>query len=216
MLSVTGRIGAVRISDGGGLAARGGHVVTQRRNPALLAGAVLACTATLAVAVLPSTTAPSNHPLASRQGSHGRSASSLPISLAPTVSASIGASERSFWPVHRGATLTAQGGGIHSTFTSAGAAVRVSGGTLALSLAAVGRGGRVSSLPAAVPTHAANQVLYRHGSIGEFYRTGPYGLEQGFSLPRRPEAGAGSLVLAIRLGGSLLPKRAGSRVLFRT
>src|ERR1700720_992120 len=66
------------------------------------------------------------------------------------------------------------------------------------------------------PSRRANEVLYSHGSIGEFYRNGPYGLEQGFTLRHRPLIGRRSLVLALGLGGSLMPERAGSQILFRT
>jgi hypothetical protein len=67
---------------------------------------------------------------------------------------------------------------------------------------------------AVAPTGAANEVLYRHGSTSEFYRNGPYGLEQGFTVRQRPRAGTGSLVLALRIAGSLIPKQAGPQVVF--
>jgi hypothetical protein len=140
----------------------------------------------------------------------------VPVSLAVAASASIGASDRSFWPVRRGDSLLAQNGGIHSTFTASGARLRVAQGTLGLSLAAVGRGQRVERVAPVAPEGAANQILYRHGSISEFYRNGPYGLEQGFTLQHRAQAGAGSLVLAMRVRGSLIPEQLGSQVLFRT
>src|SRR6202040_4187322 len=102
------------------------------------------------------------------------SASRLPVSLAAVASAGIGASNRSFWPIRRGASLLAQGGGIHSTFTDSRAELRVAQGTLDLSLAGVGRGQRLDRLAAVAPTRAANQVAYRQRSITEFYRNGPY------------------------------------------
>jgi YD repeat-containing protein len=199
---------AVRITDGGALAAAGRYSLTWRRVPALVLGAVLACIAALALATLPTPPAPSTHP--ARHGLAG-----LPITLAPAASASIGASDRSFWPVRHGAALLTRGGGIHSTFTASGADLRVAQGTLGLSLAAVGHDHSVEPVPAVTPTKAANQVLYRRGSVSEFYRNGPYGLEQGFSVLKRPQAGAGSLVLALRIGGSLIPEQVGSQILFR-
>ena len=39
--------------------------------------------------------------------------------------------------------------------------------------------------------HAANRVVYRHGSLEEWYVNGPLGLEQGFTLGARP-AGHGT------------------------
>jgi hypothetical protein len=140
----------------------------------------------------------------------------LPIGLAAAASASIGASEHSFWPVRHGASLLTQGGGINGTFDASGPRLRVDRGTLALSLGAVGRGRRVERVSAVLPAGAGNQVAYRHGSVTEFYRNGPNGLEQGFIVGERPRAGAGSLVLVLSIGGSLIPKQVGRQVLFQT
>jgi len=175
---------------------------------------VLACLATLALATLPALTASSTHP--SRHGLQSHLATSLPVTLAPAVSASIGASDRSFWPIRHGSLLLSKGGGIQSTFTKSGAELRISQGALGLSLASVGRGQRLNPVTAVAPTTTTNQVLYRHGSVTEFYRNGPYGLEQSFTVRQRPQAGTGSLVLAVGVKGSLVPKQVGSQVLFRT
>jgi hypothetical protein len=207
MLRVTGQTAVVTGSNEA-FAARGSHELRPWL-PALLVGAVLACLAALALATLLALTSPRIPPAA-----HGLS--SLPITLTPNASASIGASERMFWPIHRGASLLTQGGGIHSTFTASGAALRVAQGTIGLSLTGVGRGQRLDPVAPVAPTAAANQVLYRHGSISEFYRDGPYGLEQGFTVRHRPTAGEGALVLALSVAGSLVPRRVGSQIVFRT
>jgi hypothetical protein len=216
MLKVVGRTAALSISDDGALAARPGVDLRPWRVPTFVLGAVLACIVALALTTPPSATAPRVHPLALGHASRSQRASSLPITLAPAASASIGASERSFWPVRHGASLLTQGGGIHSTFTASGAALRVAQGTLSLSFAGVGRGQRLAPLAAALPSSTASRVLYRHGSVTEFYRNGPYGLEQGFNVPHRPKAGAGPLTLTLRIGGSLVPKQVGSQVVFKT
>lgn len=213
MARIRGPKAVVSIADGGAPAARGGHELRSWRVPALLVGAAIACIAALALARLPAS--PSTPPLASRSSLQNLP-TRLPVSLAVAASASIGASDRSFWPVRRGDSLLARNGGIHSTFTASGARLRVAQGTLGLSLAAVGRGQRVERVAPVAPEGAANQILYRHGSISEFYRNGPYGLEQGFTLQHRAQAGAGSLVLAMRVRGSLIPEQLGSQVLFRT
>ena len=179
-------------------------------------GAVLACLATLTLAALLAPSAPSTHQRAARHGLQSHLATALPVTLTPAASASIGASEHSFWPVRHGASLLTKGGGIHSNFTPSGAAMRVAQGTLGLSLTGVGRAQRLNPVAPAAPKAAANQVTYRHGSISEFYRNGPYGLEQGFTVGQRPQAGAGSLVLALSVGGSLVPRQVGSQIQFRT
>jgi probable HAF family extracellular repeat protein len=213
MPRTTGRAGVVSISEGGALAARIG---CRQQSLTLLIAVLLACVATLALTALPSATAPRSSAVALRQSFRHQLAIPLPISLAPSASASIGAAERGFWPVrHRGALLT-QGGGIHSTFTASGAALRMGHGTLGLSFIGVGRGGHLAPIGAVAPTGAANQIVYRHWSVSESYRNGPYGLEQGYTVRQRPQTGTGSLVLALSVGGSLTPEQAGSQVLFRT
>jgi IPT/TIG domain len=202
------------VPDAGAIVASGRHESSTWRVPALILGVVLAGLATLAVAALPPLTAPSARP--SRHGLLSHSATRLPITLAPTASASIGASDRIFWPVPHGASLLTQGGGIHSTFTASGVNLSVAQGTLGLALTAVGRSRRLGSLAAVAPTDAANEVLYRQGPVTEVYRNGPYGLEQGFTVRQRPQTGTGSLVLALGVEGSLVPEQAGSGVLFKT
>jgi hypothetical protein len=49
--------------------------------------------------------------------------------------------------------------------------------------------------------------------LEEWYLNGPLGLEQGFTLERRP-AGVGSLTLAVRAAGALRPRRSGAQVVF--
>ena len=186
------------------------------RIPALVAAAALAALATFALATLSLRTSPSPRALLSGHSLQSRRGAGLPISLVPVLSASIGASERSFWPVRHGASLETQGGNIRSTFTASGAALAVPRGTLGLSLTAVGRGKHLTPVGTVAPQAARDQVLYRHGAISEFYRNGPYGLEQAFTLRQRPQAGMGPLVLALSVGGSLTPEQAGSQVLFRT
>jgi hypothetical protein len=204
---------AAVLSNGGALAPDARHGIGPWRLPTLVLGALLACVAALAPAMLLVLT-PSGKPLAVERGSHGRTL--IPVSLAPAASASIGASDHGFWPVRHGALLLTRGGGIHSTFTALGATLHVSGGTLGLSLAGIGRYGRLDTAPPVTPTVAANEVLYRHGSISGYYRNGPYGLEQGFILERRPAPGTGALVLALHTSGTLIPLQAGAQVLFRT
>src|ERR1039458_543926 len=152
-----------------------------RRGSALvlmLVGTAVTAAATLALTTLLAPPPASAHRLASRHGLQ-----SLPVGLAATASASIGASERSFWPVRHGGSLLAKGGGIQSTFTASEVVLRVAQGTLDLSLAAVGHGQRLQPVSAASPSGAGSQVLYRQGSVSGFYSSGPYGLEQGLPLP---------------------------------
>ncbi len=184
----------------------------------LLTGATAACSVALALWALPSPSVPGAHPLGpdSRAGLQSHVATRLPFGLAAAASGSIGEADRGFWPVRDGGSLLTRGGGIHGTFTAAGARLRVAQGMLGLSLAAVGYGRHIERIGALAPSSAASRVVYRNGAISEFYRNGPYGLEQGFTLARRPQAGTGGLVLTLKVGGSLIPQQVGSQILFRT
>ena len=135
--------------------------------------------------------------------------------LASAASASIGASERSFWAVRHGSSLVTAGGGIHSAFSASGIRVSVAGATLRFRLSSVGRGKRLERPKSAAPSKLAGEVVYEHGSVSEFYRNGPYGLEQGFTLRAR-QGGAGALLLAMGVSGSLIPEQVGAQILFRT
>ena len=208
--------GAVLATDARQGVGRAGLEGGRWRARTLILGVVLACVVSLAVATAPTSTSPSTREPGYRGRVHRHAATRLPASLAPTVSASIGASDHRFWLAHRVGSLVTTGGGIHSTFTRSGAALRADQGTVGLSLAAFGRGQSLARLLPVAPTATANRVLYRHGSVGEFYRNGPYGLEQGFTVSTRPRAGSGPLVLAVRVTGSLRPEKVGSQILFRT
>ena len=157
----------------------------------------------------------SSKPIIPRADLQHRS-TSLPSSLAAVASAGIGASQPRFWPVRHGGSLVANGGGIHSTFTAAGARLLVADGTLGLSLAAIGHGQQLEPVSAPAPTRASGRVLYSHGSLSELYANGPYGLEQSFTVARRPLGGTGPLVLALRVGGSLVAQKMGTQIVFKT
>jgi hypothetical protein len=219
MSAMAGPTRAGTIPEGALLPVGAGRMPSSRRSAALIGTLALAAIAALAALVL--TTASSPKVQGSRARSRPREpegmlAPALPTNLAAAASARIGAAERSFWPVRRGATLLASGGGIHSAFTPAHAILRVRDGTVALSLAAVGRGSHLQRVGAAAPSSSTNEILYSHRSIGEQFRNGPYGLEQGFTVRRRPSPGAGPLVLALGLGGSLVAHQVGSQVQFET
>ena len=172
---------------------------------------MLAAAAALVLTAIPAPPPASAHRLAS----HHR-LQSLPSGLAAAASASIGASQHAFWPVRHGSSLLAQGGGIQGSFSASGASLRVAKGTLDLSLAAVGHGQHLQPVAAAAPSPADSQVLYRQGLIGAFYRSGAYGLEQGFTVQRRPQGNSGSLVLSLGIGGSLIGAQTSSEIMFRT
>jgi hypothetical protein len=185
--------------------------------------AALVALAALALTQLSSRVAPTARRLGalpSRESPKERFAkerfAAAPANLLSAASTSLGASERGFWPTPDGDSLVATGGGIRSTFTATGATLHVPGGALALALAGVGRGQRLAPFAPSAPTRSADEVLYNAPAVGESFRNGPYGLEQGFTVRERPSAGSGPLVLALSVGGSLVPRQDGSQILFQT
>jgi hypothetical protein len=72
---------------------------------------------------------------------------------------------------------------------------------LGLSLRAYGYGAALEQLRAAVPRMAADQVVYVHAGVSEWYVNGPLGLEQGFTVTAPATRHAGPLTLALTLSG---------------
>ena len=115
---------------GGAVGAEMGLDLGGLRAGALAVVVVLACVATLTQPWSASTIAPSGRPPLMRHVPD-YSATLMQAGLAPAVSASVGASERRFWPVSRGSLLVAQGGGIRDIFRPRRSAWRCPGGRLA-------------------------------------------------------------------------------------
>ena len=134
--------------------------------------------------------------------------------LQPVAQQVVGASERGFRVARRGGVLVASGGGIASVFGSAGVRVSVPNGTVDLRLLSVDYGGRLLALARSAPVAAGNTVRYPRGDVIEWYRNGPFGLEQGFTVNPRPRNRAGTLTLALSLGGSLAPRLSNGDVAF--
>jgi FG-GAP repeat len=69
--------------------------------------------------------------------------------------------------------------------------------------------------PAVSPVASGNLVRYRRRGLDEWYRNGPFGLEQGFTLSRRVTGrGSGPLELALALEGSLRARSDGGDIAF--
>lgn len=96
-----------------------------------------------------------------------------------------------------GGSLATSAGGVSATFSVGGVLVRAgSRDTLQLGLARLGRMGRLQQVERVSPSGRANEVRYVHRSVVEWYTRGPLGLEQEFTLSRRP-AGTGALTLVV-------------------
>ena len=85
-------------------------------------------------------------------------------------------------------------------------------GALHLALAGLGRGDRLTPFRSARPSGSGGEVRYDRGTLVEWYRNGPLGLEQGFSLAASPP-GSGPLTVRLRLSGGLVPRLSGGALL---
>ncbi len=139
---------------------------------------------------------------------------SLPPALQAVASSAVGASTSRYAlsPGPHGAWRAA-GGGISATFSPGGPTLVTSRRTATLRVIAVGVGGRLSRLPIGRPVVLGNRVIYRRGGVSEWYRNGPLGLEQGFTLARQPSAGRGWLTVSERFAGLTVARGPGSTLL---
>ncbi len=86
---------------------------------------------------------------------------------------------------------------------------------LDLRLAAAGRGDALAPVAAGEVESRGARVEIRRDGLIEWYHNGPDGLEQGFSLARRPE-GDGELVLELALAGARARQLAPDALAFET
>ncbi len=144
---------------------------------------------------------------------------SLPQSARAGVSGVVGKDDpRYAIRVSEGA-LTGRGAasGLRSSFLASGVSIGTGRGRVGLALRDLGDGSRSVPLAAVAPIAHGNEVSYRRPGVTEWYRNGPLGLEQGFTVAR-PIAGQGSRPLTLAVATSddrgLRLERGGSTVVF--
>jgi hypothetical protein len=71
-----------------------------------------------------------------------------------------------------------------------------------MGLAAIGHGAQMHDLRAPRISARGNRVAIDHGVAREWYAAGPLGIEQGYTVVRRPAGGRGQLGLALRVDGA--------------
>jgi Big-like domain-containing protein/FG-GAP repeat protein len=181
--------------------------------------AVLFTAVLVTLALLSPAAGGGRHGAAGRAGPDAPTAAELgrlPVNAQAVISTALGADR----PISaaRAAPFgyTLQGGGVSVKARHDGVGLSVPGGSAFLALQAVGRGHVLSPLAAAAPAAHGNRVLYRRGAVVEWYAAGPLGVEQGFTIARRPRGGPGSLLLATRVAGSLAVRTSGSGLVFTT
>jgi hypothetical protein len=105
---------------------------------------------------------------------------------------------------------------VRGSFDRGGVTLSVASGSARLVLVGGGRGGRLMPVRLAALVAWRNSVAYRRGGVVEWYRSGPLGLEQGFTLKHRPTRGSGEVAIGLRVGGSLRAGLAHGDVVFLT
>ena len=131
----------------------------------------------------------------------------VPESLQSAISAAIGRDQKVYRAVanRRCITITNPRSGFQATFTPKGVEVRDhSRSAWDLELKWFGEGTELQPVAKTRPLADRNQVEYRRGGLVEWYRNGPEGLEQGFTIARPPKNEAsGILTLALGLAGNM-------------
>ena len=143
-------------------------------------------------------------------------APAVPSGLGAVVQRVVGSADRRFWLVDRGGVIVAPEKQMSSVFSRFGLRVRAQGGVVGMRLVRSAYGALTTRLAGTVePVAFRNVVRYRHPGLVEWYRNGPLGLEQGFTVSRRPIGHAsGPLQLALALSGTLRARSRGGDIEF--
>jgi hypothetical protein len=182
------------------------------RRPSRLRPAELAVVAALAFALIAAALVLAGYS-GGGAGSQARVRSAAPgglMALAPAARAQISAQLGADVAAYR---VTAVGGGgalrarnraqgIGASFDRTG--VRLRSGALdeRISVQALGDAGVETPLGEVSPTAHANGASYARGNVSEWYRNGPLGIEQGFTVKRAPSASDATLTLRLGLSGN--------------
>jgi hypothetical protein len=114
--------------------------------------------------------------------------STLPLAARGLVSAALGAHSSGYLvgASSRGLEARNPAAGLHMRFGLSGVQIRSGDIQVGLSLRAAGYGNSLQGFRPVVPAARANRVIYSRAGISESYANGPFGLEQSFTLARRP------------------------------
>jgi hypothetical protein len=132
--------------------------------------------------------------------------SSLPVEAQASISAALGRDLPTYqawtWPGRIEADNARHKLAVN--FTSEGAEVRSGSRSFKIALLGYGYGDALEPVQTAAPTANFNRVEYRRGALREWYVNGPLGLEQGFTLQKRPGQAEGRrLTIALAFEGDL-------------
>jgi hypothetical protein len=118
------------------------------------------------------------------------------------ISSALGSGSTRFDARRSGAGWEVSGGGVTATLTRGRIGFRAVGGTLSMRLTGVGRGAQSTPAPPTAVLARANRITIERGGVGEWYAAGPLGIEQGFTVGRRPAGQGAWLTLTLGLRGT--------------
>jgi hypothetical protein len=193
---------------------------------ALIAAAAIALTLGLALPLY-LTGSPRSTLTPTRQAALEAGRQALPAALQGPVSAALGSRDPAYRaaPVAGGFHVANPAQGLDVKFARSGAHLSAGAMQVHLRALAAGYGATLTPLRAVHPTATGNRVTYTRPGLSEWYRNGPLGLEQGFTVSREPAGHASGpftlslamtgnqRVLLARGGQSLTLTRAGERSL---
>ena len=135
------------------------------------------------------------------------SSARVPEAAQLAVSRGLGSADHSYWVrrVAGGFAASSPAQGLSARFARGAVTVRVGKERLGLAARSVSRAGLAVPLGEVRPSVRRNRASYSRSGLLEWYANGPMGLEQGFTLTRRP-AGHGAVSLNLALSGSLTPQ----------
>lgn len=194
-----------------------GHSAPRSHSGAISFGLLAGGLVLLALAPAGISGAAASVPSSQSDGGTAVAGPAVPASLAQAASTAIGTRGATFRVASVRGVLAALGGGLSSSFTAAGVNLRTTVGVEQIALADAGYGSRLAGAPRVAPVATGSAVVYRDGALAEWYRNGPFGLEQGFTLAHRPTGvRGGPLTLSFSIAGPLKARQSGPGVALTT
>ncbi len=152
---------------------------------------------------------------AASESHDGTGLGSLPVSAQAPVSAVIGADSSAFAAQRSRTGYRLRGGGVMADLAGGAIRLRSRGASVSIAVSGVGRGGTLEPAPVSAVAARGNRVSLVRSGLTEWYAAGPLGIEQGFTVLRRPAGMVGPVTLALGLAKGLRVQsgRFGSAVL---
>ncbi len=143
-------------------------------------------------------------------------AGALPLRLAEAATRQLGARDHAAWATRHGDAVQVRAGALRASFAAGGASVTAATGALGIVGVGVGGARRMVWQARVSPRASRNVVTYAYRDLTEAFRSGPYGIEQTFVVPRPAGALAGTVRVRMRTDGNLEPSLVGSGLVLRT